>query len=199
VYILHKIPLKENKPVKIVLLGEGGVGKTTISKSYTDNFFFTKSKQTIAVEFHSKIIDLPNLGNYKLQIWDLGGQEHFKQMGVFRDFCKGADAALLCFDLTDLSTLISLTDWLEFIEPNIPRFLIGTKLDLASSDECKIDLNGFIRKLKCNHAFKCSSKDIKSILTIFEMILILIGQNKQSTRTLSSNSKNHVSNTLLTS
>lgn len=199
VYNLHMIPLKDNKPLKIVLLGEGGVGKTTISKSYIDNFFFTKSKQTIAVEFHSKIIELPNLGGYKLQIWDLGGQEHFKRMGVFRDFCKGADAALLCFDLTDLSTLFSLPDWLGFIEPTIPKFLIGTKSDLANSDDCRIDLTGFIEKLNCVRAFKCSSKDIRSILTIFDIILTTIGEKKGSSHSLRSNSKNRLSSRLLTS
>lgn len=193
------IPLKDSKPLKIVLLGEGGVGKTTISKSYTNNFFFTKSKQTIAVEFHSKIIELPNFGGCKLQIWDLGGQEHFKRMGVFKDFCKGADAALLCFDLTDLSTLFSLSEWLGFIEPKIPKFLIGTKSDLATYNDCKIDFSGFVRKLDCERAFKCSSKDIKSILTIFETILTIIGQKKGSSHSLRSNSKNHISSEVLTS
>ena len=75
------VPSKKKKPLKLVLLGEGGVGKTTISKSYIDNYFFTKSKQTIAVEFHSKTITHSNNEVSKLQIWDLGGQEHFKQMG----------------------------------------------------------------------------------------------------------------------
>ena len=139
------------------------------------------------------------MGGCKLQLWDLGGQEHFKRMGVFRDFCKGADAALLCFDLTDISTLFSLSDWLEFIEPTILKFLIGTKSDLVTSEDYKFNLNGFIKKLNCVRAFKCSSKDTKSILSIFEIILKLIGQKKRSNLSLPSNSKNHITSKVLTS
>ena len=86
-YFLRIVPLREKKPLKIVILGEGGVGKTTISKSFTSNSFFTKSKQTIAVEFHLKILQNSQNRINKVQIWDLGGQEHFKQMGLFIDFC----------------------------------------------------------------------------------------------------------------
>ena len=186
------IPLKE-KPLKIVLLGEGGVGKTTISKSYINNYFFTKSKHTIAVEFHSKLIPGSDRGVTRLQIWDLGGQEHFKQMGVFRDFCQGADVALLCFDLTDLSTLFSLVEWVEFINPGIPRFLIGTKSDLATAEEQSLDLEEFVRKFGCQGSFKCSAKNINSIFVIFEVILSNFSQKRRSAPKFASNTNSRVS------
>jgi small GTP-binding protein len=192
------IPLKE-KPLKIVLLGEGGVGKTTISKSYINNYFFTKSKHTIAVEFHSKLIPNSDRGVTKIQIWDLGGQEHFKQMGVFRDFCQGADVALLCFDLTDLSSLFSLSEWVEFIEPCIPRFLIGTKSDLATPEEQSLDLTEFIRKFGCQRSFKCSAKDINSVLAVFEVILSSCSRKTQFISKLSPNSDSRVSGQVIIS
>jgi len=197
VYFLQIAPLREKKPIKIVILGEGGVGKTTISKSFANNSFFTKSKQTIAVEFHLKIIENSQNGINKIQIWDLGGQEHFKQMGLFRDFCKGADAALLCFDLTDISTLFSLAEWLSFVESNIPRFLIGTKSDLANLEEQNFDSSAFVQRFNCIKSFKCSATNIESIMMMFEEIISII--RKRSSTEITTDSKSQISKKLLVS
>ena len=192
------VPLKE-KPMKLVILGEGGVGKTTISKSYVNNYFFTQSKHTIAVEFHSKVVKSSIKGVTKLQIWDLGGQEHFKQMGVFRDFCRCADAAILCFDLTDLSSLFSLPEWLNFIDPSIPRYLVGTKSDLATPEELSIDLNDFVRKFNCVTSFKCSAKDINSVLSIFEFVITNFCQKNQDITKYRLNSSSKISDHVIVS
>lgn len=175
------------------------MGKTTISKSYIDNYFFTKSKQTIAVEFHSKIITRSDKEVSKLQIWDLGGQGHFKHMGVFSEFCRGADAALLCFDLTDLSSLFNLAEWLGFIAPTIPRFLIGTKSDLATQDEQNFNLERYVHRYNCVTSFKCSAKDLKTVMSIFESVLQTIERKNGKMSNISSESNSHISNRLLVS
>jgi GTPase SAR1 family protein len=120
-------------------------------------------------------------------------------MGVFRDFCQGADVALLCFDLTDLSTLFSLIEWVEFIEPCIPRFLIGTKSDLATPEEQSIDLKEFIRKFGCQGSFKCSAKDINSVLAIFEVILSKFSRKKENLSEFTSNPGSGVSDRIIIS
>lgn len=187
-YLMRLMPPANNKPLKIVVLGEGGVGKTTMSKTFTNKSFFTEARQTIAVEFHSKI--LSNLKNtrHKLQIWDLGGQGQFKNMGVFREFCKGSDAALLCFDLTDLSTLFSIPEWMDFIEPQVPKFLIGTKSDVASSEEKNFDLTPFQQKFQCISSFKCSAKDVLSVMKIFDTIVDIVWNIKNGKIKFSSES-----------
>ncbi|MHA1448755.1 MAG: ADP-ribosylation factor-like protein [Candidatus Hodarchaeales archaeon] len=87
----------------------------------------------MAVEFH--VIRKKIQGtDYTFQVWDLGGQKHFREMGVFTQYCKGIQGAIVCFDLTDIETLYQISKWMEFIPRNIPIILVGTKADLVQTD-----------------------------------------------------------------
>lgn len=126
---------------KVIIAGEGGVGKTTLTNRYLTGEFIGDTMITLGVAFFVKKINIDE--EITLQLWDLGGQEQFKSMGVFEKYVEGAHGAILAFDLTRLETLLSLPDWAELITNcagDIPMVLIGTKADLVVEIQVTEDL-----------------------------------------------------------
>ena len=83
---------------KILVGGDGAVGKTTLLRKYVDGTFDESSIATVGVDFFIKQVVYENIGSCTLQIWDLGGQERFRHL--LESFIMGAKGALLLFDLT---------------------------------------------------------------------------------------------------
>ena len=180
--ILESIKSNPFTPLKLVICGDGGVGKTTLVKTFINGSFFADANQTIAVAFHStqmRISDPNSKVKLKVQIWDLGGQEQFRNMGMFKTYCKGADVALLCFDLTDIGSLYAIPHWLEFLEAETPKFLIGTKSDLATYEERKVDLSYYKSKFGCEEAYLCCSTHYQSIQEVFREVFQWLKEKQQ--------------------
>ena len=87
--------------LKIVLVGDSGVGKSNIISKYTKNEFNYESKTTIGVEFATKVITLDSK-TVKVQIWDTAGQERYRSMASA--YYRGAMGALLVYDITRASS-----------------------------------------------------------------------------------------------
>jgi small GTP-binding protein len=117
---------------KIILAGDGGVGKTTLIHRYITNSFIDSTKLTIGAAFHTHEIEYDG-HNVLVQIWDLGGQEQFKQMGLFGKYFKGASVSVVMFDLTRLNTIDSIPFWADLAKnaSNCKLVLVGGKKDLA--------------------------------------------------------------------
>ncbi|MHA1932774.1 MAG: Rab family GTPase, partial [Promethearchaeota archaeon] len=116
--------------LKILTAGEGGVGKTTILHRYVEGRFSAETKMTIGVEFFLKETMIDDK-QCTLQLWDFGGQERFRFL--LESYVLGAKGALLMFDLTRMTTLENLEQWLNIVrkgDPNLPVLFLGTKLDL---------------------------------------------------------------------
>jgi small GTP-binding protein len=120
---------------KLCVLGDGGVGKTSMVLRYCENSFKENYIMTIGSNFSTKQVDLDQYPNYivKLQIWDLAGQKHFSF--VRPPFYRGSTALIYVFDLTRRSSFQNLLDWKAEAEKVLgddkPTVLVGNKIDLA--------------------------------------------------------------------
>ncbi len=116
---------------KVVFGGDGGVGKTTLIQRYLTGEFIDTTKLTIGVGFHIHQMSYQER-DISLSVWDCGGQEQFKQMGIFDNYFRGALVAILMFDLTRALSIKGLETWFSFVDKNSPTsiILLGGKSDL---------------------------------------------------------------------
>ncbi|MFX1251647.1 MAG: Rab family GTPase [Promethearchaeota archaeon] len=121
---------------KVIMVGQGEVGKTALCIRLTQRKFQLDYHLTIGTSYFVHKVTTPE-NEILLQIWDFSGQEHF--VSILGPFTKGAHGVLLVFDLTNKRSLVTLeTFWLPFLQqnlPHLPTFLIGTKQDLEEERE----------------------------------------------------------------
>merc|ERR1712157_364124 len=123
--------------LKVIILGDSGVGKTCLMNQYVNRKFTNQYKATIGADFLTKEVMIDDRA-LTLQIWDTAGQERFQSLGVA--FYRGADCCVLVYDLTVAKSFESLDSWRdEFLiqasprDPeNFPFVVIGNKADLES-------------------------------------------------------------------
>ncbi|TFG12515.1 MAG: GTP-binding protein [Promethearchaeota archaeon] len=128
---------------KIILLGPGAVGKTSLLHRFVLNQFSTSYQMTMGVDFLKKEITVQN-NSINLTIWDVAGQERFKFMR--KNYYRGAQGALLIFDLTREDTLNKLmnkwySEMVQFLSKDIPFLLVGNKSDLIKEIGSVVDSN----------------------------------------------------------
>ncbi|XP_074559791.1 ras-related protein RABC1-like isoform X2 [Curcuma longa] len=121
---------------KIVLIGDSGVGKSSIILNYTSDNQGGLPSPTIGVDFKTKILTLDDM-KIKLTIWDTAGQERFRTLTS--SFYRGAHGIIMVYDVTRKDTFTSLTNkWIEELKlysayHDTIKVLVGNKLDLESS------------------------------------------------------------------
>ena len=182
---IHQTNVRVNKKrtyiYKIIVAGEGGVGKTTLINRYATGKFEVDTRMTIGVGFlvfeeNGKFDE-----TFKLQVWDFGGEKRFRF--ILPSYCNGAQGVILAFDLTRISSLLNLRDWIELIKEHTKNpviLLIGTKNDLAKENGEDIipdDLiNQFLSSISLDKSvfFKTSSKTGENIANVFSSISLLI-------------------------
>ena len=122
---------------KVILIGDANVGKTSIINRYVNRVFNDNQTCSTGVDFMMKTINYKE-NKIKLQIWDTAGMEKYKQITV--SYYRGAQAAIICFDLTNRTSFHNLDRWIkEFIQynPNNETIIVivGNKCDLVSERE----------------------------------------------------------------
>lgn len=117
---------------KIVLVGESGVGKTSIIRRYIHGVFEENYRSTVGTRIFSRELDVDSK-RVTLSIFEIGGQEKFR-FGENVLF-KGSDGVIIVFDITNEDSFQVLDDWYSQVESNlgedVPLFLVGNKYDLS--------------------------------------------------------------------
>jgi small GTP-binding protein len=170
--ITSVLPHTERRFVyKLVVAGEGGVGKTTLVVRYCEGVFKHDTRTTVGVGFASKEVKLRGEA-IRLQIWDFGGEERFRF--ILPVYCKGANAAILAFDTTRFQSVKNLPEWVEIIRKNagnIPIVLVGTKTDLEDKRTVKREEGeAFSNKNKIEGYYDVSSKTGLNVDTVFAKV-----------------------------
>jgi len=127
---------------KIVILGSQGVGKTSLVHRFVKNSFTPPSMMTstIGASFYTKrVVDIDSSTVVRLQIWDTAGQERFRSISKL--YYRGANAALLCYDITSAASFTEMGHWLLELRANLPEdtiiHVVGTKADIAAEAPSK--------------------------------------------------------------
>ena len=123
--------------VKVVAIGDSGVGKTSLIQMFEHSRFTENFKPTIGADFSNKEITIDGK-SVTLQIWDTAGQERYQSLGTA--FYRGADCAFLVYDITNNWSFDNLQNWKQsFLQKSMvsmpesfPFMVVGNKIDLES-------------------------------------------------------------------
>ena len=127
--------------LKLILLGDIAVGKTSILSRYINNEFKENYQCTINAEFKTKFIDVDLNTSVQMKIWDTIGQEKYRN--VTRQYYHGSDGALIIFDLSNKNSFEYVPKWIEDLKDNGPKdisiLILGNKSDLTLEREVNMD------------------------------------------------------------
>lgn len=180
--------MAEPKTLKVVVLGDLGVGKTCLRSQFVHNIFTNAYKATIGADFLTAPVTLNDKPDVKitLQIWDTAGQERFNSLS--QTFYRGTDVAVLVYDVTNYESVLSIPDWcsrfLEHCHVDRPGLVIvGNKIDKVA-ERC-IDKDEVPAILRRNSPFtlptffdwdanfmEISCRSLRDVKRVFERVAI---------------------------
>ncbi|NWH23278.1 RB39B protein, partial [Grus americana] len=170
--------------VRVIMLGDSTVGKSSLLRRYTEGVFLDAVNETVGVDFYVQFVELEPGLRVKLQFWDTAGQERFR-WGV-RDTPPSAGGMLL-FDLTNRASFESVRRWhrevMDTIQPfHIIFLLVGHKSDLAGQRRVgRKEAEKLAASLGVQYV-ETSAKDASNVVQAFQMLTLAIYQALQTGR-----------------
>lgn len=162
---------------KVLVVGDGGVGKTSLTLRFTTGSFRENYMPTLGVNFYSKTVHIDGL-YVKLTIWDTGGQEKFKPL--LPNYFRGGQGALVVFDVTNPESFRSVEDWVAQVKRycgDIPLILVGNKVDLSSQRKISFEEGARLASKLNIPYFESSAKTGACVEDVFTSLASLIVKN----------------------
>ncbi|KAM9401420.1 ras-related protein Rab-38-like [Salvelinus alpinus] len=163
--------MQQERLLKVLVIGDLGVGKTSIIKRYVHQIFSQHYRATIGVDFALKILNWDHKTVVRLQLWDIAGQERYGNMT--RVYYREAVGALVVFDMTRASTFQAVLKWKRDLDSKValgngrpvPAVLLGNKCDQLSTGLCSKlpKLENFTRDHGFVGWYETSAKDNTNI------------------------------------
>jgi len=162
--------------VKLMTLGDSGVGKSSILMRFVDDMFTPAFMSTIGIDYKIKTISHEGK-KIKLQMWDTAGQERFR--GITNAYYRGAMGIILVYDIGDEKSFRNIRTWLQTIEAHgadsVEKILLGNKIDMRKEDPggeyVKFDKAQELAKTFNMEAFEVSAKTGEGINEAFDCIV----------------------------
>ncbi|MFX0095922.1 MAG: Rab family GTPase [Candidatus Hodarchaeota archaeon] len=181
--------------IKVVLLGDGAVGKTTLKNRYTGKGFQERYMPTLGADI--TIVPMKVQDEvYKVHFWDLAGQPKFHKVREL--YYNGSVAAILVYDITQAKSLPNLRMWIQTLErkspssKKAPLIVVGNKIDLRGTSEGEITHSqglNFVKSLKKEfgasrpiYFFETSAKTKENVTKVFEKLTEELIRMKEETK-----------------
>jgi Ras-related protein Rab-6A len=164
-------------PIKIILLGDTGVGKSSIIKRYIEDSFEENLSSTIGSNFLEKIEKIKGQ-KVRLEVWDTAGQEEFRS--VTKLFVKNSKIIILVYNVTQKLSFEGLNYWYDFIQKELAQNFVlgvaGNKTDLIFEDGYDEEITSeegkaFAEKIKANFALVSAKESGKEITNLFNQCI----------------------------
>lgn len=180
------------KTCKLVVLGDSGVGKTTIIHKYVYDEYRVDFKATIGADFSSKSIQISENETLDLNIWDTAGEERFHSIGAM--FYRGVEAVIFVYDITQLESFKHIVKWKDDLyaksgitnEDNIPMIVFGNKVDLEDQRQVTKDEIQVMKQEYGLEVIEVSSKTGQGVEEGFKKIVDMIMSAHKEMKNISS-------------
>lgn len=125
--------------VKVVMLGNSAVGKTTLVTRWTEDRYDGKSTPTIGAAYKQVTLEMPDGNKYSMHLWDTAGQDEYRSTTSI--YCRDAKAAMIVFDITDYQSFQALPNWITTLKDkaNVPFIIVGNKADKQDIRQVSFD------------------------------------------------------------
>lgn len=159
--------MEEPESIKVCLLGDSGVGKSSLALRFVSNEFRPYSESTIGASFTSKTVEI-NTQEVSFKIWDTAGQEKYHSLASM--YYRNAAAAIVVFDISNLPSFRGLQMWIKEVQSNGPNDVIlavcGNKSDLNARQVPREDAEAFAEKVGAFY-IETSARDAINVDTLF--------------------------------